>query len=522
MDVQLFLKLTVLNLAYWCVIGASWTIFVDIFSSLTTLSYVDWIWVCLYWLPFVIAYIGICVFYGGAFQYNETHKLHPVRVITLFFGIIFCRDRSLWSIEHNASSIWCDENCSNPIVIFINVILTYLVTAIICAIFPLFLVGCSYYEEDDDGMRNAGIIVQLSSTIIYVPFHLFVIDYYGYYSVIIIIFGLFHIFMAISTFYIEQDHLWKIIQTKWFIFEVLLLCNILCITFIVEYKNYNEFRVKIIFLAIYLFPNMPFSKLFLFTYYQKKIKANWLYEFITADFVIKDEIFVFHSFINDRIYSILHCESHLDDTDYSLSYPQATEYTVLLIDIRTQNQSIHCIDTLHAHKSMQCFKIQYDQYWKYDHYHRHKALNVMLNNLKKYKFVNGLIHIYIAVSIIATFYPVFWFGYYWIHTNVKMTANVPKFVFIWIMSITYFIFIFYVLISEALNSCFSVKNYMELFYIKKMLIFITICFQPNCSNYEICLKQYTEIFDGAETLKSVLDSKHVKTNVALLILSYLI
>ena len=136
-----------------------------------------------------------------------------------------------------ALSRCCDEISTNPVMIIINVITTYLVF-VVCFIvlIPVLVIFMLYHNAK--GVVTIGLSIQFMTVILNTVVQIFLLDQYGYYSLTIVLCGMFFIIFGVATLHIQGSiTIGSSTHFLWITLEVLLLITMLTITFVVEYNK---------------------------------------------------------------------------------------------------------------------------------------------------------------------------------------------------------------------------------------------------------------------------------------------
>ena len=233
---------SILNVSYAALLTVSTILIYDIFWAFDNEGYSlevkDWIFVVVYWLPTAICVLlwtigfPLILFQMNSQQYNEIH-FDIVLWITL--NVLTCGKSG--GPTGTALSRCCDEISTNPVMIIINVITTYLLL-IVCFIVPIPVLFILMMYHDQEVVVKFRLFFEWVTVILNVTVQIFLLDQYGYYSLTIVLCGMFFIIFGVATLGIQYSV--SIGSSKhflWIILEVLLLITMLTITFVVEYNE---------------------------------------------------------------------------------------------------------------------------------------------------------------------------------------------------------------------------------------------------------------------------------------------
>ena len=233
---------SILNVAYAALLTVSTILIYDILWAFNNEGYSlevkDWIFVVVYWLPTAICVslwtiaFPFILYRMNSQQYNEIH-FDIVLWITL--NVLTCGKSG--GPAGTALSRCCDEISTNPVMIIINVITTYLVFVVCFIVFIPVLVILMIYHNSEIAVQ-IGLLIECITVILNTVVQIFLLDQYGYYSLTIVLCGMFFIIFGVATLHIQGSiTIGSSTHFLWITLEVLLLITMLTITFVVEYNK---------------------------------------------------------------------------------------------------------------------------------------------------------------------------------------------------------------------------------------------------------------------------------------------
>merc|ERR1711933_138276 len=92
--------------------------------------------------------------------------------------------------------------------------------------------------------------------------HLFCFQQYGMYSLIVVVCGILYCLIICVYEAVHSDSSNPHIAL-WITLEILTITALCTVTFVINYSDERLYIISVICFVIYLFPNIPFSKLFM-------------------------------------------------------------------------------------------------------------------------------------------------------------------------------------------------------------------------------------------------------------------
>ena len=236
------LAYSILNVAYAALLTVSTILLYDLLWAFDnegyTLEVKDWIFVVVYWLPTAIGVLlwtiafPLILFQMPLHEYNA---IHLDMMLWVTWNVLTCGRSD--SPNGTAINRFCNEISENMVMIIINVITTYLVF-VVCFIvlIPILVIFMLYHNAK--GVVTIGLSIQFITVILNTVVQIFLLDQYGYYSLTIVLCGMFFIIFGVATLGIRGAlNIESSTHFLWIILEVLLLITMLTITFVVEYNE---------------------------------------------------------------------------------------------------------------------------------------------------------------------------------------------------------------------------------------------------------------------------------------------
>ena len=395
--------------------------------------------IAIYLLPFGIIFIAFAVGFTILFATVSSHhrsQLHSVILFLVCFNIIFKFQDNVPSaassaIQNPLAQFVTSISC-NLLIQIINLIFLYISIAIITIFFPIILISGSF--TDDKYLSLASLPIQCVIIIINSFFHLFCLDSYGYYSLVIILTGVIYVLIWIihAALMMPDIHVGCF---AYLYFEFISLIVALTLAFVVQYNSeygdyYALYWSSVINFIVYFFPNIPGSKLLLMAYHYARFSSNQFWRFVSEQ---KSGEYNF----TDRMYYLL----------FVNAYGHGNIGTKLLYDHNSAEKSSLLYkedgyNSTFALNTVQCFKMQYE-YLKCTAWEKRR----ILRQLHPRKGVDNLVLImiccYMITSLFVLIYPIFWMIYAWIYLelmteesifvdNYFRTSN-AEYIFVWIM-----------------------------------------------------------------------------------------
>ena len=226
---------SILNVVYAALLTVSTILIYDIFWAFDnegyTLEVKDWIFVVVCWLPTAICLLLCTITFPLTLcQRNEYNVLHLDGMLWVTWNVLTC----------GRSDVPDDDDyeiSENIFMIIINGITTYLVFVICFIVFiPVLVIFMLYHNNEV--VVIVTLYCQIITVFINVMVQMFLLDQYGYFSLTIVLCGMFFIIFGVATLGIRGTV--NIESSKhflWITLEVLLLITVLTITFVVEYNE---------------------------------------------------------------------------------------------------------------------------------------------------------------------------------------------------------------------------------------------------------------------------------------------
>ena len=430
------------------------------------LSSIDIAFIAIYWMPALITCLVSLI---AIVQLNVKEPFTACNVISFWIALSFGCE-----ILHTDSYFSCCNwlNYTRGYFSFllimhsIDLLIILTIIPIFSCLLPLSAIGIAFAQPID--LREyLGFTIQSITIFLNISLHLFCLQQYGLYSFIIVLCGIFYALSGCANI-VEMTSGYTYLML-WTALEILALITVSTIAFVVQYDDERLYIVSIVGCIIYLFPNVPFSKVFLANYYQKNFKSNAIFNYLTE--------YRAHMRLTDKYYYLLH-SLQLQPSEQTIYNSDITETSVLLQ--AASNQFI-------KYNSIQCFKMQH-KFMQSDDKEKEKIINEMNNGFKRFIMENICFYVYAFSTIIAYLYPIFWFFYVWIYLEmisdssaiVKYNEVDVQYAFVWIISALYCMFALFWLVIILRRVCCEWKDIMHR---KKAIFFVKNIKRPCNGNF---------------------------------------
>ena len=259
------------------------------------------------WMPSAICYICCVIALSLIIIHIPSREYHTIHCGVILYLVIDTLTLGRFDLDFiNGFIEWYNEvSLRKGWLITVNIILFFFLMAIPIAFIPVLIIFMMFHREETP--RRIGLAIQSLTVFINVMVHQFLLNHFGYYSLSIILCGMFYFIFGVAT--LDSLGIMKTLQISWkcflwIILEILLLFTMITITFVVEYNDTLYHAVAVIVFAVYLFINFPFTKWLLFLYSDYVMSGNEYFEYVA---VAKNREF---DDILNRRYCLLHSTLH--------------------------------------------------------------------------------------------------------------------------------------------------------------------------------------------------------------------
>ena len=517
-----FIIRTILNISYLTILVISTTILFEIFNQYS-FDKIDLGLMTIYCLPQLISYaistIGVTMIISHQKRNTSSNSVHCCSFIFFCINVTFSCKGEMSKEPCSVVRNYWNRISNGTIMQILDILSMYIINYVLLTFIPFLLLPAMYNENED--IRNFSLNTQIAIITINMFFHLFCLDKYGYYSLIIIIVAMIYIFIVFR-FYPVKTHMmdirWDVTaisKNSWsevmrLSFEAISCIIMIFIAFSIKYDEERICNLSIIAFVNYIFPNIPLSATFFIQFYEYRLRQRLTK--VEVGYCRFIEEFEEESSLYDKMYCLLHESIHI-----VADHDDNNEETRLLMVDKNEEK--------HRFNSILCFKMQYE-YIKGNERQKKRMINNMHPRRIRQILIEIGIFVYLLSSLIAFLYPIIWFIYVWCYLTIVQDEGISddglgmnaKYMFIWI------IFSIYCMLGCMLG-----------LYWTKMII-NGICFgkhslmnRMRLISFMLSLKGYNfgdvdnaqQLFDRQGVISTVLASDCLQTDIALIILSYL-
>ena len=496
---------TILNIAYLSMLTISTLLLYDTVieheTAETVLSSKDWVFVGVYGFPTGICIAGVvlylyinciwicCSCRGDCDDYFS--ELNILFVVFLIVHIIFC---GKYKVHHIIPE---RDYC----VIILNGISLFLAMLVFIVFVPIYVVFLMYHKHHS--VRTFGWLFQCFICFINVTLHMILLDHFGYYSLGIILCGIFYLIFSSSFF--SRSRVW---QTSWIILEFMLFVTMLTITFMVKYDDHLIHSVVIGLFVLYILCCLPVIKWLLLKCCRDKLSSDEVCQFLIESYPAVSDI-------EDRFYCLLCALTNGHNTNRSWRSVSSNYISMDLLP--GKNAKSH-------QDSLGRFKMLWN-FYRSDRRIKRKMINP-LHSGRNEEIVAWIgIVLYIVLSFVLFLYPMAWYLYIWIYRNMLSTEQSPilhnddlsaQYLFVWIIGGIYSFLFSIGLIMVIVHICNG-----EVKATTEKLNVIIFAWSLCVSDHPITLSAAYKLLQRLITVGMILELETLDFDEGLIILNYL-
>ena len=473
----------------------------------------DYIFVALFLTPSGLAYLcAMAAFSLSLFKMDRSqlHHIHADVVCCLCLSLVVCDCFGSRNAMHSPFRRCCDSisRTLGLCMTVVNVASIFVLSLVLLLLLP-FLVVFLVFNKDGPP-KSVGLVLQSAIVALWAMAQLFLLDQYGYRSLVVVLCGVAY---ATVGFLSLGPKL-----AMYLLLELLTLLASLTLTFVVSYASSVMYAVSVACFALYVFPNVPISRLLAYKYFKDNIGGHSIFRFLVDS----------PASFDDATHCVLHAALH-DAYDAEAEAAQAIERdetTALLVGpnvgVGVGAGSLRWSRRPHARHSAQCFQMQY-AYARGGATDKTKAIRALRASYGATSrcgvFCGKTALCGYALSSLLTFvYPLLWFAYVWIYLDVVEQGRrslSAKSVFVWFICAAYLVVAVYWMVVGVAGVCSANES-----IVKSVKAAVFVWAERRRSAWRKVT--FEQMLQEQEVVMAVMDAKCLEPDIALLVLLYLL